>query len=782
MLGNSVLGGNNAFAIKNSLRLRASASAYLSRTFASTPTTFTVSFWVKRGTLGATQRIFGARSAGTIANSISFTTGDILETYSFQQGLTLNTTAVFRDPSAWYHFVVSTTTGNTTTYCNNVQVATSATAFRLFNSAAAGNSIGRDGDSSSSYLDGYLSEVNFIDGQALTPTSFGLTDPATGQWMAKRYAGTYGTNGFYLPFNVGTSAATLAEDRSGNANNWTPTNISVAAGVTYDWMLDVPLAYGTTDRGNYCTLNPLDWYLAGGALNPPTSGNLGFASPTAASAGIAYYGTIGVSSGKWYYECLVDTAVSTSNASIGFGQEHGTSSFPTVNTYLGVYSAPTSSTYKNSVAVSSGLAAFAANDIVGVALDLDGLTAQFYRNGATIGAQVTGLTSGTYYPLVYALTNASAQQWALRLNCGQRPFTYSPPAGFKALHTGNMAAPAILNPKKHFDVVTRVGFGASGGSVTSLQFSPDFLWQKPRNLANPHLLIDRVRGAANYLQSQATSAEASAPLLLLSFDSNGYTFGSNDDLATTTVVDWSWKAGGAAVTNTRGSITSQVSANPVAGFSIVTFTGTGANATVGHGLGVAPKMVIVKARDRAGERWPVYHASLATDGYIALNETSAVVAPASTVFRTATFSSSVFAIGANASVNNSTTNYVAYCFAEVPGFSKFGSYTGNGSADGPFVYCGFRPRFVMIKNTTTAGTNWLLWDTSTSTYNASNNYLIPNTSGVEQTTGADIDVTASGFKVRNASGSGNTSSATHIFMAIAESPFGGYNSSGTNAR
>jgi hypothetical protein len=252
----------------------------------------------------------------------------------------------------------------------------------------------------------------------------------------------------------------------------------------------------------------------------------------------------------------------------------------------------------------------------------------------------------------------------------------------------------------------------------------------------------------------------------------------------TTMVDWLWKAGGTAVANNAGSITSQVSANPVAGFSIVTYTGNGtAGATIGHGLGVAPKMVIVKARNAAiaGGAWPVCHTSLPASNTVYLDQTHAATTYLNR-FDSTGFTSAVFKTGANggaaSELNTNGNTHVAYCFAEIAGYSKFGSYTGNGSADGPFVYCGFRPRLVMVKSSTEI-LDWWVYDSARDTYNSMNNLLRPNLSNVEATQGFP-DFTANGFKIRNTGQ--NTSGQTYIFMAIAESPFGGYNSAGSNAR
>lgn len=281
---------------------------------------------------------------------------------------------------------------------------------------------------------------------------------------------------------------------------------------------------------------------------------------------------------------------------------------------------------------------------------------------------------------------------------------------------------------------------------------------------------------AKFLHSENTAVEDGFGANLTSFNADGYTaaVGSSNfsylNTVSETYVNWLWKAGGAPVTNNAGSISAQVSANPVAGFSIVTYTGTGANATVGHGLGVAPKMVIVKARNLASQNWHVYHAAVdaAPATYVLGLNLTVARSPSSTAWNNTAPTSSVFSLGTDTSGNN-TTNYVAYCFAEIPGFSKFGSYTGNGSADGPFVHCGFRPRYVMVKRTDTTS-DWTIFDTARDTANVAVNRLFPN-SAIAESTGVNFDILGNGFKLRDSGAGVNASGGTYIFIAFAEAPF-----------
>jgi hypothetical protein len=282
---------------------------------------------------------------------------------------------------------------------------------------------------------------------------------------------------------------------------------------------------------------------------------------------------------------------------------------------------------------------------------------------------------------------------------------------------------------------------------------------------------DTVQGLNKQLYSNTTNAQYTNTDQITAFNSNGFTTGASGTTNGNgaSLVAWQWKAGGAAVSNTNGTITSQVSANTTSGFSVVTYTGTGSVATVGHGLGVTPSMFIVKRRDTAGYSWNVYHISTGNTGAMFLDTTNAFAAD-STRFNNTSPTSSVFTIGTGAALNGSGGTFVAYCWAPIAGYSAFGSYTGNGSADGPFVYTGFRPRFVMIKRTDDAGA-WWMYDTSRSNYNAAILYLFANTSAAEVSDTAEaIDFLSNGFKLRMPTYQPNNSGGTYIYMAFAENP------------
>jgi hypothetical protein len=336
--------------------------------------------------------------------------------------------------------------------------------------------------------------------------------------------------------------------------------------------------------------------------------------------------------------------------------------------------------------------------------------------------------------------------------------------------------PTINRPNQHFDATTYTGTGATLSITNAGAFKPDFVWMKGRSNVRNNNLYDSVRGTTKELNSNNTLAETTNATGLTAFNSNGWTIGSDGGINTSseTYVGWQWKAGeGTTTVNTSGSISSNVSVNATAGFSIVTYTGTGANATVGHGLGVAPKLVIVKSRNNA-YGWSTYHASLGATYLLKLNTTAAATNVGVTGYWNNTApTSTVFTVGNDAEVNLNTATFVAYCWAEVEGYSKFGSYTGNGvNGNGPFVYCGFRPKFVMFKNTNTTQ-NWIIMDTARDTKNKMTQWLSANDNGAEYTdSNIDVDFLSNGFKIRTSIGTElNGSGNSIIFAAFAEAPF-----------
>lgn len=787
--------GAGGYTIARSVRLRSSATAYLSRTpaSASNRTTWTWSSWVKFGLLTGNQTLFEAQNGTTFSRiSIDGNLNLACQGGTSNVSTTFNvaTSAVIRDPSSWYHFVVAFDTTQATAanrvklYINGVQLTALATAnYPTQNSTWSWNAsclhnIGRYVDSTfgaGGYADVYLAEMNFVDGQQLTQSSFGAIS-TNGVWQPARYTGTYGTNGFYLKFADNSTAAALGTDSSGNSNTWTVNNINVTAysgtpadNTSYDSMTDVPTLTSAT-AANYAVLNAAA--PAPGSTSI-TNGNLSWAQ-TAASLNRAAIATFGMSSGKWYWECAVGASIGANN-SLYFGIAQG--SF-TLTNYCGAtttswgYTSGSGNKVTNGSGTAYG-ATFTSNDVIGFAFDADAGTITAYKNGASQGTMFTGLTSGPYFAVVSESIGGGGTANLIRsMNFGQRPFTSTPPTGFVALNTYNLSTPTIANGAAYMAATLYTGTGAAltvANTVNGTSFQPDFVWVKGRSGATDHALYDSVRGTTKDLASNTTAAETTQATGLTAFGSTGFTVGALAKMNTSsaTYVGWQWLAGaGTSSSNTNGSITSTVSVNATAGFSVVTYTGTGANATVGHGLGVAPSMVIVKGRSNTFN-WGIWHTAFAGTDYVLLNLTNAK-ATLATIWNSTVPTSSVISVGTDVTTNQSSATYVAYCFAAVAGYSAFGSYTGNGSTDGPFVYLGFRPRWVMVKRTDSTS-DWYIWDTSRDTYNVVAATLLADTSGAE-TSATSIDDLSNGFKCRSATVV-NVSTGTYIYAAFAENPF-----------
>jgi hypothetical protein len=779
---------STGYKLTRSLRFRASATAYLSRTpaSASSRTTWTWSAWVKLGAISTARSLFSAGADGSNYTSIDLRADQRVQVFSNTAGIIVGSIVwspyVWRDPSAWYHFVIVCDTTNATQanrfrfYINNVQyTGISSTpgesdypaqnANTNINNTVA-HSLGRKQSNASEYFDGYMAEVNFINGQALTPSSFGSTNSTTGVWQPAQYTGTYGTNGFYLPFTDNSALTTssnagLGKDFSGNANYWVTNNISITAGATYDSMTDVPTLTSAT-AANFAVCNPLDVSnatIAGGNLNVTTTNIIAAAR-----------GTISVSSGKWYWE-VTNGGGNPGAAMIGIARSDvaiTSCSFSSANGWY--YFAGNGQKYNNNTGTTYG--ATYTTSVIGVALDCDNGTLTFYKDNVSQGTAFTGLTG---IPLTSNYDNGSGTSGSTgNHNFGQRPFSYTPPSGFVALNTYNLPASTVSNGAAYMAATLYTGTLLSNtiaNTVGSASFQPDFVWIKSRSAATDNKLTDSVRGVTKGLISNTTAAETTDTQGLTAFGSTGFTVGTNTDYnnLSATYVAWQWNAGGSTVTNTNGSISSQVRANTTAGFSVVTYTGvTSTNVTVGHGLGVAPNMIIVKSRSLV-TGWYTYHVSLPNTQFLALNTTQAAT-NGGDVWNSTTPTSSVFYLSTNGNVNQNAT-FVAYCFAAIKGFSAFGSYTGNGVADGPFTYTGFRPRWVMIKRSDTANDGWYIVDSSRSPYNQTINALRANASDAESSESVG-DFLSNGFKIRiGANGNFNASGGTYIYAAFAESPF-----------
>ena len=347
-----------------------------------------------------------------------------------------------------------------------------------------------------------------------------------------------------------------------------------------------------------------------------------------------------------------------------------------------------------------------------------------------------------------------------------------------------MAYTTIDKPSDYFDTKLYTGNGGTQ-SITGLDFAPNFVWIKKKSAAGSHKLFDTIRGATEVLRTNLNDAEATQSTTLTSFTSDGFAVGSNGDVNgnTNTIVSWNWKAGTSFTNDASstgvGSIDSTGSVNTDAGFSIISYTGTGSVATIAHGLGVTPSCFITKCRSNNGTSWGMYHQSVGNTAFMEFS--TAAKQTNAAYFNNTSPTSSVFTIGTDTINNGDGLTFIAYCFNDVQGYSKFGSYTGNGNTDGTFVYTGFKPAWVLCKTSSISGEDWIVSDNKRNPSNETTTALFPNTTSADQSSNS-IDMLSNGFKMRTTGTYRNQSGVTYIYMAFAEAPF--VNSSGVpnNAR
>ena len=771
-LGSS--GVSTGYQIERSLKMDGS-NGYLTRTPTSTGNRkiWTWSGWVKRGKLDNNDYIFSCNSQSGndgIAALYWKSGNNKLQFYFDTSGANpygdVNDRD-YRDVGAWYHIVWQVDAGNTThrIWVNGVEENITGGQppdydFAM-NRSGYVQAMGTQGWDGHTYRgDMYFAECHYSDGYKYAASDFGEINSETGVWSPKEEVNiNYGTNGFYLKFedNSNNTAATIGKDSSGNGNNWTPNGIVVG-----DAVKDTP-------TNNFCTLNPLN-----------QNKNRGQASFSRANLRMTSGGgdrgfTTGTmkAQGKIYFEVL-----NKSNSGFVGISEIDRGTHQSLDFYQG--------TPRIDGSAQSGTGQFSSGDIMGVKVDIDAKSIEFFRNGSSVYS-TTYTTDAEYFPFIEdtsggrstdAIANfgqdssfdgEKTAQGNTDAN-GKGDFYYSVPSGYKALCSANQPDPIIKLPNKQFDTKLWTGNGGTQ-TISGYNFSPDFVWIKIRSQPYNHQIIDTVRGATLRLQSNKTNAEATNTNGLSAFNSDGYDLGDQNNVNKSgdTFVGWNWNAGESTVSNSDGSRTSNVRANPTAGFSIVTYTGNGSSgATVGHGLGVAPQVIIMKTRT-SGDHWAVYHHKLGNTKIVYLNLTNSP-ATSSGYWNNTTPSSSVFTLGNDNKTNKSGDNYVAYCFNEVESFSKFGEYSGNNANDGTFVHLNFRPAFLMVKRTDSTR-DWLIYDSVRSTTNTIDDFLEPNEATAEQTSSSrSVDFLSNGFKFRNNSGDMN-GSGTYLYFAWAESPF-----------
>ena len=769
---------DTGYTIDQSIRFNKSASGSMSRTFG-TPTDrnkFTYAFWMKpcsesNGYCLETNVTGGVTFSGLVFNGGSmqvfdFTSGtgniDVRTTFTSGNGK-------FRDYTAWYHamFVYdsdqSTASDRLKFFVNGRQFPAASLVGASggsptfpssgFNSSFnASGVVHRISSSVNGLVDGYMADIYFIDGQALTPSSFGEFSSKTGEFVPIEYEGTFGNNGFYID---GRDSSDLGDDESGNGNDFSTSNMG-----TDDQVTDSP----TNNTAIWNSLIPL----ASGSF---TDGNLQFAE-TGGSISQHAKSTVSFTSG----EKKVCEMQIVSGSSITFGicdEDFNANSNSFTGDSRGYFSANGNKIDKDGNSSSYG-ASFSSSNVIRIEVDLSSNpgTIEFFKDGVSQGDAFTDITSTKTW-----FFWCRCKSDTIKADFGQLGFTGTPTSGFTAATAPNTPDPTIEDPKRYFGTLLYTGNGTTGQTVTGLETSsgtswtPDWVWIKPRSQPYNHKLFDSVRTLGFSLESSTANAQADLSAEFIAFADGGFQVddnGSNNiNQSGVTHVAWNWEAGGSGGSNSDGSITSTVSVNTTAGFSIVQYEGTKSNATIGHGLGAVPKFIIIKDFD-ATESWVVGHDSLGFTKNLFLNLTNAEQTSA-TIFNNTAPTSSVFSIGTSDGVNKTDT-HIAYCFAEVEGYSKFGGYTGNGSTNGTYVHLGFKPAFLFFKVGSTSDA-WQIYDNKRRTFNAYGESIAPNSNAVEGSFSERVDLLSTGFKTRSTNTAINGSGESYVYAAFAQSPF-----------
>jgi len=806
-------GGNfYPYLLNQSLRFNSADSAYLSRTpsSASNRKTFTLSCWVKRAKLGE-QTILDAYSNDQNRTRLMIDAGNRFQVFTrlSNNDHNLICNARSRDTSSWYHVVYSIDTTQSTAsnrvkiYINGALQTFTGSNFPdqnedMFINSNVGHSIGcaNDGGGRETFFDGYLSEMHLVDGSALTASSFGETKE--GIWIPTEYTGSHGTNGFYLPFD---DSSAIGDDESANTNDFSTNNISAT-----DAVEDRP-------TNNFATMNSTH---PSATFFTMSEGNLKVTKVETGTAGL-YGQTMMPLTGKWYFEVCITGRGTSDRTRVGVANYHSVTGQSSIqSSYSGVEIATST---LNRVLITAGgsvtevdgfFTALSDNDIVRFAVDMDngrlyvGVNGNWWnwQTSQTGGDPTSGsgyITNSTtifdgspmtaYSGYAAGATTSSGQHF----NFGQDSsfsglltaqnnadendigdFYYTPPTGYLAICSSNLVDPVIdpndgENPTDYFNTILYSATANAAGSVTGYGFAPNFVWTKARNATQSHQLFDTLRGDGVRLITNSGGAESALGATYVSLENDGFDYGSTT-FSSNTYVGWGWKAGGSPSSNSNGSITSSVSANTDAGFSIVSYTGNGgSSATIGHGLTSAPDLILLKNRT-AGEGWVSFWDTdeMGPTKYLNLNGTG-TAATSSGEWNNTAPTNTVFTIGNQGRVNTNTHNYIAYCFHNVEGYCKIGSWEGDGGTDGPIVYCGFRPAFVFMKNIDDTE-NWLIYDNKRDPFNVTDEALLPNSNSASGGSANAMDFLSNGFKLRSSAGSLNGNAKTFVFLAIADQP------------
>jgi hypothetical protein len=778
------------------------AFKYLTRTPSSNGNrkTWTFSAWIKRGKIGQVQCFFGSESD----SPLQFTSADQLLVVVPSATQSIKTNRAYRDTSNWYHIVVACDTtqatasnrvriwtngvletdlAQTTQPTQNVDTGYNSTSYVMY--------LGANRSSDLAGFDGMMADFYWVDGQALDASYFGQTSATNGQWVPKTPpavrtgVGSFGTNGCYLPFTNRSSTTTLgydykAADRSGTLCDWSANNMTVADGVPEG------------NDNNFCCINTNSMIIS----RTLSDGNLRI------NSGNDGIGTFGVKSGKWYWEMQrTNTGVTphwgiTSSNGCGGGDSmlNGTNAGMILirNDYS---TGDVNGQFNNAYGISSlsselGTPASTANgDIITFHLDLDSTpkTFKMYKNGVSgtpIMSRTFSWDGSQYWILPYCRNNSGAETL---FNFGQGTtgsnysdgngygrFNYQPPSGFLSLCSKNIPTPAITNSPANFNVLTWSGDGTNK-SFTGLGFKPDLVWVKSRSGSDSgyyHRMSSRHQGGSiNYLSPHTTDgAQGTTNGYVSSYDSDGFSVVASAggvNSSGSTYVAWCWKfSGGVGATNTSGSITTTVYANPTAGQSLVTYTGTGTAGTIGHGLGTVPVVWLWKNTSTTSD-WILNTTLLGGSQYAIFNSGSAGFTNQGSPWSTTPTTSVISIGGSDTNTNANGNNYIMLAFTEVPGYSKFGRYVGNNSSDGTFVYTGFKPGFILVKYT--SNYDWHIFDSKRDPNNINGHVQKSNALIADFTQAStNIDIFSNGFKFKGNDAALN--GGAEFFMAFAEAP------------
>ena len=828
------------FPISKSLRFNSDDDPILSKTYGSAGTsvdTWTVSWWMKLSEGNAQQKvIFGGGGTfvggSNVATFISMGGSSydggvgsgvpkiVLQQYNSGEVVNVMAPAFLRDHSAWYHCVVrfdstqSTDTNRVRIYINGIE-SPSYTKYDggtvIYPNQNADSTIGGatehyigKGWQANKEFGGYMADFNYCDGQSLAPSSFG--EFKNDIWIPKNTSGlTFGDNGFRMEFKqtgTGTNASGMGADTSGNNNHYAVTNL-----VANDVVPDSP-------TNNFATYNSQD--------NPEgatlTNGNLKCTSTDAAYEVVL--GTIPFSSGKYYWEqnatsgnAVDSISVATTAIDPDKRNNNTGASIHSVAYYAGA--GGTGSIYWDDTGHQTGVAGWAAGDVMSVACDMDNKTIQFRKNNSliyTASSDANGNITNTWNDMipVWSIGSGASGKSSV-VNFGQDSsfhgqetaqgntdengigdFYYAPPSGYLALCTANLPDPhEAVDPNQgnsvqdYFQTKLYTGNGASSLDI-DIDFDPEVVWIKNRSSTYSHILANKLAGDNKFIATNGNDAEETDDTKFRNFSPNGNDFrvGTHDGVnaSGSKYVSWNWRAGASTSANTDGTInTSATSATPMGSYSIGLYTGNATdNQTIGHGLGGTPDVVIIRPRDDA-DNWVMSWGSdnLITGynaAYMYLNTNGA--AGGSSNGRFLTNDSDTVNLGTSwNNVNKSGKLYFMQCYRTVDGVTKCGTYEGNSNANGTFVYTGFKPAWLLFKKLNSSD-DWAIHDNmradtdvATGNSNAIQKYLKPNENNSEQDDGDSVDFISNGFKWRINSGMRNNDGDKYIYIAFAEQPF-----------